>query len=41
MTSQEIIEINDSDSSFESIDTVESRRYTLQKKQKWHASSIK
>ncbi|CAG8541614.1 17647_t:CDS:2 [Cetraspora pellucida] len=39
MTPQEIIEINDSDSSLESMNTVESQRYTLQEKQKWRASS--
>ncbi|RIB17358.1 hypothetical protein C2G38_2037799 [Gigaspora rosea] len=39
-TPQEIIEVSDSDSSQASVDTVISRHYTAQEKEKWRASSI-
>ncbi|CAG8824015.1 13901_t:CDS:2, partial [Gigaspora margarita] len=40
ITPQEIIEVSDSDSSQESVDTVISQRYTAQEKEKWMAGSI-
>ncbi|CAG8593266.1 5667_t:CDS:2, partial [Gigaspora margarita] len=40
ITPQEIIEINDSDSSQESVDTIVSQYSTAQEKEKWRASSI-
>ncbi|RIB17955.1 hypothetical protein C2G38_2141329 [Gigaspora rosea] len=40
ITPQEFIEVSDSDSSQESVDTVISRRYTSQEKEKWQASPI-
>ncbi|CAG8822107.1 38901_t:CDS:2, partial [Gigaspora margarita] len=40
ITPQEIIEVSDSDSSQESVDTVVSQRYTAQEKEKWRDSSI-
>ncbi|CAG8716800.1 21283_t:CDS:2 [Gigaspora margarita] len=40
ITPQEIIDVSDSDSSQESMDTVISRRYTSQEKEKWQASPI-
>ncbi|RIB00189.1 hypothetical protein C2G38_2150949 [Gigaspora rosea] len=40
VTPQEFIEVSDSGSSQESVDTVISRRYTSQEKEKWQASPI-